>query len=290
MRPALQSRQRTSPRERKLHIEMRSLDEILAVARCELRTNTKITVYTFDDGVEHRRAVELPQQATGWQRARQKARRKGVRRAWRVLAVWPVALLLAWAFIGYAWGPHEDSSWTNAFENPIRIWSERTVGCFFAVGAVVVAIVATVGDLSAFGGDPIVRRGEVVGKTESGEASALEAVFRTLFGYDLVVNVKQAVRIGHNQCRGEQVLLGDQMKVQSTRRIHHQMKLNEDVFLICNPGGRAVATLSDLHDEVAAEELRAVLDTAAAPEPAPVPKPAAAPEPESLKPDGQGQG
>lgn len=41
------------------------------------------------------------------------------------------------------------------------------------------------------------------------------------------------------------------------------LKLEEEVYLVCNPGGRAVATLSDLPDAVVAEELRTVLDTAA---------------------------
>lgn len=35
----------------------RSLDELMAVARAELKTNPTITVYTFTSGVEQRRAA-----------------------------------------------------------------------------------------------------------------------------------------------------------------------------------------------------------------------------------------
>jgi hypothetical protein len=265
----------------KVHIEHAPLDDILAAAQCELRTNSTITEYSFDDGVEHRRPGNAsrrfarPQQLMGWQRARRSAQRMSRRRAWCVLAVWPLALLLATGFVGHAWSTHEDSSWHNPAENPILIWSERTVGSFFVVGAVIAAIAATFRDLSAFGGTPIVMRGAVVEKSVSGEASPLDRVFRALFGYGLVVNVTQALRIYPDGFRGYRQFLEAQKQVPSTRRIHRLMKLNEDVFLVCSPGGRAIATLSDFHDDVLAEQLKAVLDTAAAGESTPAPEPRA---------------
>jgi hypothetical protein len=39
---------------------MRSIDDILAAARHELHTNPTITVYTFENGVEHRRPANTP--------------------------------------------------------------------------------------------------------------------------------------------------------------------------------------------------------------------------------------
>lgn len=42
------------PRELRRSAGRRTLDEVLAAAREELRSNPSITVYTFENGVEHR--------------------------------------------------------------------------------------------------------------------------------------------------------------------------------------------------------------------------------------------
>ena len=141
-------------------------------------------------------------------------------------------------------------------------------------------------------------RGEVVEKTQWADEAPFALFLRAMFGCDLVVNVKKAVSIGRNGYRGDQDLLEDKKKVRSSRHMNRQLELNQEVFLVCNSTGRAIATLSDLHDDAVAEELRAaVLDIAPAPEPASAPEPAteperanAAPEPESLQSDGQREG
>lgn len=266
---------------------MRSVDDILAAAHRELRTNSTITVYTFDGGVEHRhpvnasRGIELIQQATAWRQARRRAQRKGLRRALGALAFSPIALFLFGIYIYGTWGP-DDPFEGSIFDNPVIVWSERIVGSLIMLAGIAVVIGATVSDLSAFRGDPIVMRGKIIGKTEWGETNLFGAIWRAMFGYALVVNVKKVLRIGRDGYRWDQDFRGDRQELQSTRRIHHRTKLHEEVFLVCNSGGRAVATLSDLRDDLVADELKAVFGTAT-PEPAPVPEPATAPQSEGVR-------
>jgi hypothetical protein len=252
---------------------MRSFDYIVAVAYRELRTNASITVYTFDGLVEHRRGVELPQQAMGWQWARRSAQRKGLRRALGALAFLPVALFIVGGCI---------SLWIPPFDKSVTEAQDRWEGSGLALLILFMMIPLMIIDLRAFRGDPIVMRGEVVKKSEWSDDAAPAPFFKWILGYDLEVNVKKAVRIGRDGYHEDQDRIGDEKEVPSTRRVNRKIKeLNQEIFLVCNPSGRAVAFVSDLHDDVVAEELRAVLDTATAA--APVPEQAIAPQPEAVK-------
>lgn len=260
---------------------MRSIGDILARTHRELRANATITVYTFENGVEHRRRsnvslwVEVSQQ-TGWQRARRSVHRMGRRRARLVLAFLPLALFIVGGSISM-WIPpfHKPESMADAAELSDRLeWTGIGLLTFILI------IPWMIYELLVIRRDPIVMRGEVVKKSEWQDEASLTPFFKWILGYDLVVNVNKAVKIGRDGYTEDQDLIpiGDEKDVESTRRVNRHIKeLNQEIFFICNSTGRAVATLSNIHDYKLAVELIAVLDTAAAPDPATVPEAATVP-------------
>jgi hypothetical protein len=188
-----------------------------------------------------------------------------------VLAFLPVALAVLAAAVGSAWLPAgpDNPLGTTPHESHWLVWAARIV----VIGGTVVLTImvgsAMIIDLwAAFRGDPIVMRGKVVKKEAWADFNSVAWIFRPLFGYDLVVNVDRAVRIGQDGSTNEyEELLGPETDVETSRRVHHRAKEGQEVFFVCTSAGRAVATLSDLHDDEAAKELMALLDTGPAPEP-----------------------
>jgi hypothetical protein len=210
---------------------------------------------------------------TGWEQVRRKAQRKGRWRAWCVLGFLPVALA---AFLGYIetawWDPYHYAHDLGLADH--SFYNRYVLGFIILFLILPSVIFGTAVDLSAFHGDPIVMRGEIVEITEWGDIP-FAAPVRALFGYGLVVNVKKAARIGRDGWSEDRDLLGDGQRVRSTQRLNRRMTLKQEVFLVCNATERAVATLSDLYDDAVVTEFRAILDTG------PAPEPAAAAEPES---------
>jgi hypothetical protein len=119
-----------------------------------------------------------------------------------------------------------------------------------------------------FRGDPIIIRGKVVEKEELADVNSKAWIFRPLFGHDIVLNVERAVKIGRDgSITEDRKFLGPKKEVPASRRVHHQAKEDQDVFLVCTSTERAIATLSDLGDPDAAKEIMAALAAEPAPDP-----------------------
>ena len=127
----------------------------------------------------------------------------------------------------------------------------------------------TVRDLrAAFRSDPIVLRCKEVKKEEENDLDDVSSTMDAMYGHYLLANVERAIRIGRDGSPSwDPKLLGTEKRVPTTWRVYDQAPEAQEVVLICNSAGRAVALLSDLHDDEAAKELITVLDTAPAPEP-----------------------
>lgn len=202
-------------------------------------------------------------QSTGWERARRRARRKGVRRALYMLAFLPVALALLAGQIWSAWWNPIDMG--PVFDNPVNVWLDRIVGSLVVFFLLIALIVGMARDLPAFRGDPVVVRGEITGKTEWAEDIPGPAwILRLMLGYGLMVNVKRAVRIARDGSVNQDLELLDAEEIATTRRVHRRVAQGQEAFLICTSTGRAIALLSDLHEDETAKELIAVLGAASA--------------------------
>jgi hypothetical protein len=214
---------------------------------------------------------------TGLERARLAARQSSRRRGLWVLAFLPVALAVLAVAVGAAWLPAgpDNPLGRTPHESSWLVWVAVIAVIGGTVGLTIVVGYAIIADLwAAFRGDPIVMRGRVVEKKAWADFNSVAWIFRPLFGYGLVVNVARAVRIGQDGSTNEyKELQGPETDVDTSRRVHHRAEEGQEVFFVCTSTGRAVATLSDLHDDEAAKELMALLDTG------PAPKPEAASEP-----------
>jgi len=188
-----------------------------------------------------------------------------------VLAFLPVALAVWAVAIGAAWAP-------AAPDNPLGshpgdpawlAWAKKIVVIVGTLGLTALVGYAMLSDLwAAFRGDPLVLRGKVVKKEELQDLNAAVWIFRPLFGYDLVLDVERAVRIDRGGSSSEdRTFLGTGREVPTSRGVHHRAKVDQKVFLVCTSTGRAIATLSDLLDAEAANELTAILDAEPAPDP-----------------------
>jgi hypothetical protein len=198
---------------------------------------------------------------------RRLARRRGLRRALFVLVFLPVGIALLIIGTLAAWFP-ETFGLSGGIFDAVLVWPLRILGSFVALFLIVSFIFGTLGDLRGALGDPIVVRGKVVEKTEWTTGDNLMAlIVQSLFGHDLVVDIQRAIRIGPGGSTSEdRDFLGSKRDVSTTRRVHHGVAAEQEVFLVCTSTGRAVATLSDLRDAGATEEIMGVLRTDVAPQ------------------------
>jgi MFS family permease len=193
------------------------------------------------------------------------------------LAFLPVALAVLAVAVAAVWLPAgpDNPVGRTPHEPSWLVWVVVIAVIGVSVGLIIVVGYAMIADLwAAFRGDPIVMRGKVVKKLAWGDFNSVAWIFRPLFGYGLSVNVARAVRIGQDGSTNEyKELEGPKMDVDTSRRVHHRAEEGQEVFFVCTSAGRAVATLSDCHDDEAARELMALLDTGPAPEPEAAPEP-----------------
>ena len=203
---------------------------------------------------------------TKWNNLRRLARRRALRRAFSVLVFLPVGVAVLVIVTYGAWSP-ETFGLSGGIFVAAFVWFLRLLESFVALFLIVWFIFGTLGDLLGAVGDPIVVRAKVVEKTESADISLAARIFKPLFGYDLVVDIQRAIGIGADGSTSEhRDFLGAGRDVAATRRVHHGVAVEQEVFLVCMSTGRAIATLSDFRDGVATEEIMGVLRTDVAPE------------------------
>jgi hypothetical protein len=211
----------------------------------------------------------------GLKRIRREALRRARRRAFFVLALLPVPLFFLAFEVAIPWfqsweEPKIGGQLGNLLEGPSwGIWV--VMGIAIPVTGFLAAILfyLTVRDVrAAFRDDPIVLRCKVVKREEGNAFDDVSSTMGAMYGYNLLADVERAVRIGRDGSTSwDPKLLGSEKRVPTTWRVYDQAPEAQEVVLICNSAGRAVALLSDLHDDEAAKELITVLDTAPAPEP-----------------------
>jgi hypothetical protein len=169
----------------------------------------------------------------------------------------PVGIVLLGAVTYAAWSPE-----TFGHNDGFYVWPLRILGSFVPFFLIVWFIFGTLGDLLGALGDPIIVRGKVVEKTQSVDVNLTARIFRSLFGYDLIVDIQRAIGIGPGGSTSEhRDFLGSKQNVAATRRVHHGVAAEQEVFLVCTSTGRAVATLSDLRGSGATEDIMGVLRT-----------------------------
>lgn len=106
----------------------------------------------------------------------------------------------------------------------------------------------------AFAGDPLVIYGRVLEKPgwDFERVTGLST-----FGYELTIDVKRAVRIARN---GHTADAADRIEsdasVRSTRHVYRQMRAGQEVILLCNSRGTALAVESEIHDAALISALR----------------------------------
>jgi hypothetical protein len=204
---------------------------------------------------------------TGWEKLRRLARRRSRRRILSVLVFLPAAVILLILDIYDAWSP-ETLGLSGGIIEAAYVWPLRICGGVFFLGLIVGVIGGALGDLRGVFGDPIVLRGKVVEKTEYADINLAVVILNLVFGYGLVVDVQRAVAIGRDGSTSEDHdFIGSKLEVTATRRVHHGVAPEQEVFLVCSSTGRAVATLSDLRDTEATEEIMSVLRTEVTPQP-----------------------
>lgn len=116
---------------------------------------------------------------------------------------------------------------------------------------ILMSLVGTISDgLGAFRGDPLIVAGTVTKRTiEEREWWPDGALVRLFFGFDLEVDARRVVRISRDGIAvGEP---GRQVPgtVESTRHLVRRLAVGDEVVLVCNSEGRAVARVTDVLNE-----------------------------------------
>jgi hypothetical protein len=105
-------------------------------------------------------------------------------------------------------------------------------------------------------GDPLVILGTVLKKLADDLPDKVTN-FGT-FGYLLTIDVKRAVRIGRD---GHTRYAADRIKkdeIRSTRHVYRHTSVGQEVILLCNSSGTAIAVESEIRDAALISALRAV--------------------------------
>ncbi len=103
-------------------------------------------------------------------------------------------------------------------------------------------------------GDPLVIFGTVQEKL--GDDFPEKVTGCGTFGYYLGIHVKRAVRIARDGRTRDAADLIKRDLVRSTRHVYRQTSAGEDVILLCNSAGTAIAVESEIHDAALINALR----------------------------------
>ena len=164
---------------------------------------------------------------------RRNARWRSWRRAIRVLIVSPIVILLSLPDVRHYEG---GSIVLEAF-------------------AFLYVIVALISDIyGAFAGDPLVIYGKVLEKP-GWDYERMTGL--STFGYELTIDVKRAVRIardGHTTDAADHI--ESDASVRSTRHVFRQTSAGQEVILLCNSRGTALAVESEIRDAALISALR----------------------------------
>lgn len=187
--------------------------------------------------------MKLPDPAS----MRHYAHRKGRQRALRTAVLAPVAMLHC--------VPKEAFVSPHLPPDPLRM-----------VARIVSVGVDCIGEFQGLrNGDPILLCGMILQEergdfyTEYGKKLTDQRLAFT-FGYKLKIDVKWAIRIAEDGSLKEVPdLVGSEKTVQSTRHVCRSAKPGEELVLLCNPAGTALAVESELPDPALVNALRDAL-------------------------------
>lgn len=117
------------------------------------------------------------------------------------------------------------------------------------IAQAMVTVGECLGDLrGGFFGNPILLRGKVVEKPEYETESFLQALYKRVFGHDVVVDVEKALSIGRSGTTVLQPTRLGRETIEATRQVARRLSPGEEVLLVCNSVGRAIVVGSDVRD------------------------------------------